>query len=116
MLDLPEMKTIKPSDTRWLAHECFVKAVKGSYNAIVNALNNIYKQIHEPEALEISKIICKHSTVFTIYLLDYDVPQVAKLSNGIYDVYIYIYYIYICVTLRGWVKGTTRSLYCINPC
>ena len=50
VLDLPELKTIKPSDTRWLAHKRCVKAVKGSYSAIVNALNNIYEQAHKPEA------------------------------------------------------------------
>ena len=30
VLDLPELKTIKPLDTHWLAHERSVKAVKGS--------------------------------------------------------------------------------------
>ena len=65
VLDLPELKTIKPSHTCWLAHERFVKAVKGSYNIILNALN-IYKQTHEPEALEISKVLRKLSTVFAI--------------------------------------------------
>ena len=34
MLDLLEMKDIKPSDTRWLAHEWCVKAVKVSYNTV----------------------------------------------------------------------------------
>ena len=32
VLDLPELKIVKPSDTRWLPHECCVKAVKASYN------------------------------------------------------------------------------------
>ena len=31
VLELPELKVIKPSDTCWLAHECCVKAVKASY-------------------------------------------------------------------------------------
>ena len=51
VLDLPELKIVKPSDTRWLAHECCVKAVKASYSAVVNALNNIYEKTHTPEAL-----------------------------------------------------------------
>ena len=55
VLHLPELKTIKLSDTRWLAHKRCVKAVKGSYSAIVNALSNIYERTHEPEAMEISK-------------------------------------------------------------
>ena len=35
VLDLPELKVIKPSDTRWLAHKRCVKGVKASYAAIV---------------------------------------------------------------------------------
>ena len=38
VLNLPEMKVIKPSDTRWLAHERCVKAVKVSYTALVVTL------------------------------------------------------------------------------
>ena len=30
VLDLPELKIVKPSDTRWLAHERCVKAVKAN--------------------------------------------------------------------------------------
>ena len=82
-LDLPELKIIKPSDTRWLAHERCVKAVKASYCAIVNSLNNIYELTHEPEALGISKAMCKPTTVSAMYLLDYALPQVAKLSKAL---------------------------------
>ena len=81
VLDLPELKVIKPSDTRWLAHERCVKAVKESYIAIVHALNDIYDEMHEPEALGISKALCKKSYIAAIYLLDYVLPQVAKLSK-----------------------------------
>ena len=83
MLDLPELKIIKPSETCWLAHERCVKAVKGTYSTNVNALNNIYEQIHDPEALGINEVLCKPSTVYAIYLLDYALPQVAKLSRSL---------------------------------
>ena len=53
--------SIKPSNTHWLTHERCIKAVNGSYSAIVNALNNIYEQKHKPEALEISTVLCKLS-------------------------------------------------------
>ena len=46
VLDLPELKIVKPSDTRWLAHECYVKAVKASYSSIVLALENIHETSH----------------------------------------------------------------------
>ena len=81
VLDLPELKIIRPSDTRWLAHERCVKAVKASYSAIVIALNNISEGTHEPEAQGLSKALCKKSTVAAIFLLDYTLPQVAKLSK-----------------------------------
>ena len=44
VLNLPEQKIVKPSDTRWLAHKRCVKAVKENYAAIVIILENIYKQ------------------------------------------------------------------------
>ena len=81
VLDLPELKIAKPSDTRWLAHERCVKAVKASYGAIVVALNNIHETTHEPEALGLSKALSKVSTVAAMYMLDYTLPQVAKLSK-----------------------------------
>ena len=43
VLDLPELKIAKPSDTRWLAHERCVTAVKANYAAIVVALDNIHE-------------------------------------------------------------------------
>ena len=54
---------MKPSDTRWLAHECCVKAVNTSYSSIVLALENIYETSHEPEALGLSKALSSHSTI-----------------------------------------------------
>ena len=43
VLDLPELKIVKPSDTRWLAHVCCVKAVNASDSSIVLALENMLK-------------------------------------------------------------------------
>ena len=60
-----------------------MKGVKASYSAIVNALNNIYEQTHEPESLGISRALCKSSTVVAMYLLDYALPQVVKLSRAL---------------------------------
>ena len=74
MFNLPELKIVKPSDASWLAHERCVKAIKASYSAIVNALNNIYEQTHEPEALGVSRALCEPSTVSAMYLLDYVLP------------------------------------------
>lgn len=83
VLDLPELKVIKPSDTRWLAHERCVKAVKESYSAIVVPLESIYETSNEPEALGLHKALCKVSTVAAMLLLDFTLPQVAKLSKAL---------------------------------
>ena len=74
VLDLPELKIAKPSDTRWLAHEISVKAVKTK----VAALNDIYDNTHKPEAL--GTALSKQYTVVAMYMLDYVIPQVATLS------------------------------------
>lgn len=65
-----------------------MKAVKASYSAIVVALDHIYQETHEPEALGISKALCKHSTIAAVYLLDYTLPQVAKLSRALQTEYL----------------------------
>ena len=83
VLDSPELKDIKPSDTRWLAHERCVRAVKTNYCSIILALENLYEVTSEPEALGLSKALAKHSTVAAMYLLDYILPQVAKLSRSL---------------------------------
>ena len=49
----------------------------------MNTLNNIYKETHEPEALGISKALRNLSTISAIFLLDYALPQVAKLSRAL---------------------------------
>ena len=74
---------IKPSDTRWLSHERCVKAVKANYSAIVITIGRIYETTHEPEALGIHGTLCKLSTIAAIYLLDFTLPQVVKLSKAL---------------------------------
>ena len=55
--------------------------MKESYVAIVTALESFYEQTHEPEALGLSKALSRKSTVIAMYLLDFVLPQVAKLSK-----------------------------------
>ena len=49
----------------------------------MSALESIYLESHEPEALGISKILSKPSTLFAIYLLDYILRQASKLSKAL---------------------------------
>ena len=73
---------MKPSDACWLVHERCVKPVKASYSSIVLALENIFEISHEPKALELSKALSSNSTIGAMYLLDYILPQVAKLNHA----------------------------------
>ena len=77
------MKVFKPSDTRWLAHEWCVKAVKVSYTALVVTLDSNYHNFHAPEALGLYKALSKFTTIAAIYPLDHTLPLVAKLSNSL---------------------------------
>ncbi len=81
VLQLPELKVSKPSDTRWLAHEKCVRAVRMSYEAIVTCLNSIYEDSHDPVALGLCKTLSKQSTIAAVNMLDHVLPQVAKLSR-----------------------------------
>ena len=83
VLNLPEMKVIKPPDTGWLAHEWCVQAVKVSYTALVVTLDSNYQNFHAPEALGLYKALSKFTTIAAIYLLDYTLPLVAKLSKSL---------------------------------
>ena len=44
VLDIPQLKIVKLSDTRWLSHEKCVSTVKKCYGAIVSALETIYQE------------------------------------------------------------------------
>ena len=47
------------------------------------SLDSIYQESHQPEALGIRKVLLKPSTLFAVYLLDYILPQVSKLSKSL---------------------------------
>ena len=83
VLNLPEMKVIKPSNTRWLAHKWCLKAVKVSYTALVVTHDSSSQNFHAPEALGLHKALSKFTTIAAIYLLDDTLPFVAKLSKSL---------------------------------
>ena len=49
-LDLPELKIQKPSDTRWLARERCVRAVRKSLPALVATFQEMYDESGDAEA------------------------------------------------------------------
>ena len=77
LLNLPEIKVIMPSDTRWLGHKQCIRVVKVSSTALVVTIDRIYQNFHAPEALGLYKALSKFTTSAAIYLLDYTLPLVA---------------------------------------
>ena len=79
VIDLPELNNTKHSDTRWLAHEKCVSTVKRWYachGSIVTTQANLWRI-----PLGLSKILTRSSTLFSINLLDFVLPQVSKLHT-----------------------------------
>lgn len=56
--------------------------MKENYSAIVVTLNNIYDQTDEPEALGLCKVLSKVTNLSAIFLLDFSLPLIAKLSKS----------------------------------
>ena len=68
VLDLPELKIVKPSDTRRLAHEKCVTNVKRCCDAIVTTLEFFFEESHEPDALGMISRILKKAVYFVRHL------------------------------------------------
>ena len=54
VLNLPELKVIKPSDTRWLSHERCVCAILKELPALIIILQSIYDECGDAEAYELA--------------------------------------------------------------
>ena len=78
-LNSPDLKMLKPSDTRWLAQERAVHAVRQTLPALVNTLEEIYEETGDAEACGITSLLTKYSTVACIYMLSDVLHTVAKL-------------------------------------
>ena len=54
-----------------------------SYTTLVVTIDSNYQNFHAPEALGLYKALSKFTTIAAIYLLDYTLPLVAKLSKSL---------------------------------
>ncbi|KAI6656248.1 hypothetical protein LOD99_11319 [Oopsacas minuta] len=120
LMKISKVVSVRPSNhlPRWLAHERCVIAVKENYCGIVLGLNDIYEETHEPEALGISKALSKKSTISAIFLLDYTLTQVAKLSKPLQAVELDLSIIsalvdstlHTLLSAASWVSGRIEEL------
>ena len=81
VLQSPEIKMTKPSDTRWLSRERAVHAVRESLPALVTTFEEIYNESGDTESHGIASPLVKYKTVASIYMLCDVLYTVAKLQG-----------------------------------
>lgn len=80
VLSLPELKVVKPSNTRWLSHERFLRAIRKDLLALIVTLQQLYQTSGDAEAYGISLILSSLSGVASIFLLSEVLDILAKLN------------------------------------
>ena len=103
-LQAPEIKMQKPSDTRWLARERAIRAVRRSLPALVSTFEEIYDETGDAEAHGIATLLTKYKTVACIYMLSDVLHTVAKLQGSLQGKDIDL------ASVPGMVDSTTKRL------
>ena len=80
---VPELKMQKPSETRWLARERCVRAVRLSLPALVVTFENIYEECGDAEAYGIAKLLSTYKFVACLFMLCDVLHTVAKLQGSL---------------------------------
>ena len=83
VLNSPELKVRKPSDTRWLARERCVRAVRQTLRALVETFKKIYDNSGDAEAFGIAKLMCTYTFVACLHMLCDVTHIVAKLQGSL---------------------------------
>ena len=83
VLNAPELKMVKPSDTCWLSRERAVRAVRRSLPALVTTFEEIYNEKGDAETHGIATLLTKYNTVACIYMLSDVLHTVAKLQGSL---------------------------------
>ncbi|XP_064624543.1 uncharacterized protein C17orf113-like [Lineus longissimus] len=81
MLDHPEMKMIKPSDTRWIAYQRSVTAVRKSLVPLQASLEHFHADSGDPEAKGVLKTMNTLKFVAMIHIMSDLLEPVTRLSR-----------------------------------
>ena len=82
-LKAPEIKIQKPNDTRWLAQEQCVSAVRKSLPALLHTFDGIYKESGDAEAYGLAKLLCMYKFIAGLYMHCDVLHIVANLQAGL---------------------------------
>ena len=83
VLEAPEIVVIKQNDTRWLAREQCVCAVRKTLPALVTTFEKIYEDSGDAEAYGLSKLLCTYKFVASLYMLCDILHSVAKVHGSL---------------------------------
>ena len=83
VLNMPQLKMLKPTDTRWLSHENTITSVKRSYTAVVVTLETIHEESGDAEAHGLALLLKKLDTVAAIYMLSEVLGNIARLCKSL---------------------------------
>ena len=83
LVNHPQLKMIKPSDTRWLAHHRSVKAIRCSMRPLIDTLEHIHEDTGEPEALGMLRTMKTYNFVVTLMMLSDVLPVLTCLSRAL---------------------------------
>ena len=81
LINHPQLKMIKPSDTCWLAHDRSVKAIRCSMRPLIGTLEHIHEDTGEPEALGMMWTMKTYNFVATLMMLSEVLPVLTCLSQ-----------------------------------
>jgi len=79
-LKLPELKVVKPSDTRWLSHERCIRAIRKELPALITTLQQLYKTSGDAEAFGLSALLASFVGVASIFLLSEVLDILARMN------------------------------------
>ena len=81
ILHLPQLKVVKPSDTRWLSHERCVRAICKELPALIIPLQQLHESSGDAEAFGISTLLASQVGISCIVLLSEVLDLLAKLNT-----------------------------------
>ncbi len=69
VLKLPELKIVKPSDTRWLSHERCIRAIYREFPALIITLQQLYEASGDAEAYGLSAVLASFTGIASVVFL-----------------------------------------------
>ena len=80
VLNMPELKIVKPSDTRCLSHERCLRAIRKELASLIINLDNLYEESGDAEAYGLSLVLSSFSGIASVFLLSAALDLLAKLN------------------------------------